>query len=100
MNTHPNNFGRWILLNLYKTDKTQSWFEKKCNLSPSTLNRWTKGQTPQIDGYFLACKELGKLLNKPLMEIVEETLQFMPYLISYRVEPKKCPTCGQEIKNG
>ncbi len=100
MNTHSNNFGRWILFNLDKFNKSQVWFEEKSQLSPSSISRWTKGQYPKIDNYFAACKTISKLQNRSVMDIIEDTLEFMPYLISNRVEPRKCPTCGQEIKNG
>ena len=97
-NRRRNNFGKWINFKLYKINKTKTWLETKAKLSAGSIIRWTKGSTPGIDNYFAACSTLAKEMNVELSDVVKETLEYMPYLVSYQMEPKTCPACGQGLQ--
>jgi hypothetical protein len=99
MSARKNNFGNWLNIQLHNTNKTQVWLEDKAKLSPSSICRWTKGSIPQIDNYFAAVAVIAKLQKRELKEVIHDTLEFMPYLVSYKINPIRCPTCLQVIKN-
>jgi hypothetical protein len=99
MNRNRNNFGCWLVFQINKINKTQAYFERLGGLSASTICRWVKGSQPSIENYFQALRTLSKLTGVPVIDIVQETLDYMPYLVSYQVTPKKCPTCGQPLES-
>lgn len=92
-----NNFGRWINFKLHTMEKTKSWLERKAKLSDGCIQRWTSGSTPHMDNYFKVCTAIAKATNVHVVDIVKDTLEYMPYLVSFQMEPKNCPTCGQSL---
>ncbi len=97
-NRNRNNFGKWINFKLYKMEKTKTWLEKKARLSTGSICRWEKGSTCGHDHYFAVCDVIAKESNIDLSDVVKETLEYMPYLVSYQIEPKICPACGQGLQ--
>jgi hypothetical protein len=98
MNRRANNFGKWINFKLYNMNNTKAWLEKKAKLSSGSVIRYIKGTTPGIDAYFAVCSVIAKECRVEVGDIVKETLEYMPYLVSYQMEPKICPACGQDLK--
>ena len=79
-------------------DKTKAWLEKKSKLSAGSIIRYIKGSTPGIDAYFAVCDVIAKECGVEVSDVVKETLEYMPYLVSYQMEPKICPACGQGLQ--
>lgn len=92
-----NNFGKWINFKLFKMDRKKNWLEEKAKLSTGSITRYIKGAVPGFDNYFAVCTVIAKDCEVDLLDIVSETLDYMPYLVSYQMEPKKCPACGQDF---
>tara|TARA_R110000765_G_scaffold61170_3_gene118331 strand:+ start:505 stop:804 length:300 start_codon:yes stop_codon:yes gene_type:complete len=96
MQYRRNNFGTWLNFKLHTINRTKTWLENRSKLSTGSICRWIKGSTPGIDNYFSVCSTLAKEMKVDVSDVVKETLEYMPYLVSYKVEPKSCPTCGQK----
>jgi hypothetical protein len=99
MHHYNNNFGTWINFKLDNINKTKTWLEKHAKLSTGSICRWIKGAVPGINNYFAVCTTIANSTNVPISKVIEETLEYMPYLISYKTTPKVCPTCNRKFIN-
>ena len=92
-----NNFGAFVAAELTKMGKRHKWLEDTALISIGSINRWQKGSSPEIDNYFAVMATLAKYQRRQLTELIQDQLDFMPYLTSDNNGPVKCPTCGTKL---
>ena len=91
-------FGHWIIWKLNHIDRSQIWLKRKCDISGGGIHRWLTGSFPKVDKYLLICNTFAKQEKRPISDIINESLIYMPYLIN-NDQVKNCPTCGQQIRS-
>jgi DNA-binding XRE family transcriptional regulator len=74
------NFGKWVLMELRKMQKTQEWLIKRTGVSSGSIQRWQRGEQPGLDYYLIICSSIARYRGLPVKDVLYQAVREHPIL--------------------
>ncbi len=90
-------FGEKIKVSLDNNEWTQAYFAELMHVHPATVQKWVGGKnTPAIE----TAKEIGKILNIPIHELLDDSLDIYKFYVIDRYIPYDDDRYPDNFKDG